>query len=503
MIGWLGDVLRLWWGLLYWNTRKSWFRLHGDRNRSPCQNASDSGKALETGCDAAQDWHQPARFRRVCPLLVDTPDGLRCAVDTRDVRPFWLRAAAHYAGAAAALYLAAVLGGFALLRTIGYPVSPLTLAWPPRWPQLRIARSQYFAEKARQALAAHRVNEAMLSLEIAFHNNPRNYSLGLELAQLMALGQPAVADRLFGLLMRDHPDQREQTAEAWYRFLLVQGRFEPATALVADRVVQDAARRPAWLHALFFLTGQSHDDQTLQNLVAQHAKALNPIDVALINSELLIRHGQGFKLIPGLTTELPASAGPFAPYYQVSRLTQLGRAGEALNLLDHYAADHRIADADAYRLRLDAMAALGRQDLLRQRLQQAPINARELEMLSLHLVRHPDAGVLDALAACLEKSPQPSDAATYSACTSYFIACGVAQDWTKFQAAAARLAQISGSRLPQLDSIEAFFRQKEPGRRVETILPSLPGLSVDAVYALYEHYGATAPGVGIRLNPAK
>ena len=85
MIGWLGDFLRFWWGLLYWNTRKGLFRLNRDQASCPCQNPSDSGRARETGCDAAHYWHQPARFRRVCPLLVETPDGLRCSVDTRDV----------------------------------------------------------------------------------------------------------------------------------------------------------------------------------------------------------------------------------------------------------------------------------------------------------------------------------------------------------------------------------------------------------------------------------
>ena len=58
----------------------------------------------------------------------------------------------------------------------------------------------------------------------------------------------------------------------------------------------------------------------------------------MINSELQIRHGQGLELLPGLTTELPPSAGPYALFFQVSRLDSLGRHAAALALLDRYSA---------------------------------------------------------------------------------------------------------------------------------------------------------------------
>ena len=154
--------MRFWWGLFYWNARKSFFRWGGNRARCPCQNPSDSGRALETACDAAQDWSAPARFRRVCPLLVDTPAGFRCSVDTRDVRPFWGRAAACCLGAAVGCGLAGALAVFAVLRLVGYPISPLAVIWPARWQELRLARSEYFVAKARRALDAQRVGEAIL-----------------------------------------------------------------------------------------------------------------------------------------------------------------------------------------------------------------------------------------------------------------------------------------------------------------------------------------------------
>jgi hypothetical protein len=499
VIGWLGDFLRFWWGLLYWNTRKSLFRLNRDRARSPCQNLSDSGRARETGCDAAHYWHQPARFRRVCPLLVETPDGLRCSVDTRDVRPFWRRAAAFYLSGAAALYLAVTLGIFGSLRLIGYPLSPLTLLWPPRWPELRVTRSEYFVAKAQRALDAHHVNEAILSLDIAFNNNPGNYDVGLQLAQLLSLGQPDLAERIFSLLMRDHAERRATTAEAWFKFLLVNGRFDHAATLASTLLLENQAQRPAWLHALFFVTRHTRDDGPLNELIAKHASNLEPIYVALINSELLIRHGDGLKLLPGLTSELPARAGSYGPYFQVSRLTALGRPDDALAMLNRYATTGRIAPADAFQLRLDALAALGRQDLLRQRLNQEPVNARELELVCVHLVRHPNAAVLAALAQCIQRSHLPVESSTYAAYSSYLVACGVAKDWDKMHAAAAMLKDISGARMVRLDAVEGFFQQNDPTWRLENILPTLPALSLNMIYALYDHYGDSPPTIAVKL----
>ncbi len=44
MSGWMGDLGRLTWGMLYWNLRKSIFRFRGGSS-APCQHPSDSGVA--------------------------------------------------------------------------------------------------------------------------------------------------------------------------------------------------------------------------------------------------------------------------------------------------------------------------------------------------------------------------------------------------------------------------------------------------------------------------
>lgn len=295
--------MRFWWGLLYWNARKSFFRLRGRRARCPCQNPSDSGRALETACDAAHNWSAPVRFRRVCPLLVDTPAGFRCSVDTQDVRTFWGRAAAYWLSAAAGIGLVGALGGFVVLRLVGYPISPLAVIWPARWHELRLAKSEYFVAKARHALDAQQVREAILSLAIAYQDNPRNYSAGIQFAQLTSIGQPEYADPIFVRLMRDFPDQRAVTSEVWFRCLLIHGHFSRVAELAAVRLLDDASQRPAWLNALFNATRLDGNDQPLRDLLERHAAGLEPIDIALINSELQMRQGRGLDLLPGLTAD--------------------------------------------------------------------------------------------------------------------------------------------------------------------------------------------------------
>ncbi len=499
--GWPGDLFRFWWGLLYWNTLKSWFRWRGGQTRCPCQNPSDSGRAMATACDAAQQWQNPARFHRVCPLLTRTADGLRCSVDTRNVRPFWARAGACYLAAAAGLCLAGALILFVVLRLAGYTVSPLAVVWPPRWNELRMARSEFFVSKARRALEAHQVGEAILSLEVAYRDNPGNYDAGFQLAQLTSLGRPEFADPVFAALMRDFPDRRAATSEAWFRCLLVHGSFSRLAGLAASRLVDDASRRPVWLHALFIATRHCGDDRPLKDLVDRQSARLEPIDVALINSELLIRQGRGLELLPGLNAELPPSAGAYAPFFQVSRLDELGRHAGALSLLNRYVAAGRIAEGDEFQLRLNILSALGRQDLLRMRLAQAPINARELELISIHLVRHPDPVTVAALGECLKRSSLPPGDPAYAGYTAFLFACGVANDWGHLHAAAGALMKMAETRPARFDAIEAFFRQRS-GARIEAILPLLPALSVDLMYALHDRYDERHPAETVPTAPA-
>ncbi|MBI2497405.1 MAG: hypothetical protein HYV75_05630 [Opitutae bacterium] len=254
MIGWIGDFFRFWWALFYWNIRKGWFRLSGaHRDDCPCQNQSDSGLAFESRCEPITQWHRPARFRRVCPLLKETPDGLRCSVEAEGVRPFWGRAAVYAGGALLALYLAGTLAAYVALRAANYEMGYLVVAWPPRWQELRGAQERLYAARAQTAIRQGNYQEAILSLEMVCQLNPRNYSAGLALAGLSQVAaRPNVAEHIYERLMRDVPEQRIATAQIWFRTLLARANYANIIPLAATMLSEDPEQRGAWLNALLF-----------------------------------------------------------------------------------------------------------------------------------------------------------------------------------------------------------------------------------------------------------
>ena len=185
MLGFVADIFRTFWGLFYWNLRKSAFRARRGRGRCPCQTPSDSGLAGETGCEPAHDYVKPARFQRVCPLLQPNAEGLlRCSVNTAQVRPFWGRFWLLYGGISLTLLLGSVGSVYGVMRLVGYPVTLRMIAWPPAWAEITLARSAYFLDRAREAQASGDIADAMLSLSLAYEYDPSNYDAGLLLARL-------------------------------------------------------------------------------------------------------------------------------------------------------------------------------------------------------------------------------------------------------------------------------------------------------------------------------
>lgn len=485
VIGWAGDFFRFWWSLFYWNIRKTVFRWRG--GRCPCQNPSDSGRALETACDACGPWHQPARFRRVCPLLVLTPAGLRCSADTKDVRPFWGRTLGFCGGGAAAVYLTAVLGVFAVLRGIGYPVRFAAVAWPPAWREIQAARAEYFYEKARQALAASRVNEALLALSYAYNLNPHNHQAGLLLARLWQTSQPVLSDRLYARLLHDDPGQAVPVAQEWYRALLARGDFPRIAQLVPAFLADDDAHAPVWLYAIFFATRRLGDPEPLQRLL-EKKPSLPPDLGRLVQIELWAETGRTRDAHNALLSLTPDTAYGF--YYQISELTALGFPDDALLALDRAAAV--LPQRERIALRMDTFAAKGWQSLVHNEVELvltgSPTPAA-VELLCTQLIRHPDAESLAALFRRLQQNPLPPSADAYQATLALFCAAGVNADWQDLQTARNMLRQMSGASFATLDVAEAYFRGRSAERRLGSVLPMLQPLELDVTYALFEHYG--------------
>ncbi|MDE3083780.1 MAG: hypothetical protein KGJ37_00995 [Verrucomicrobiota bacterium] len=489
MSGWLADFLRFIWGLLYWNARKSVFRWWG--GHCPCQNPSDSGHAYETACDACASWQNPARFRRVCPLLVETPDGLRCSAETKDVRPFWGRAFGFYGGGLAALWLTGALTVFAVMRGIGYPVSIVSVAWPPAWQQIRAARAEYFFQKARRSLDAGHVSEALLALPYAYTLNPRNYSAGLLLAQLWQIGQPVLSDRLYAKLLHEHPEQRATIAAAWYRALLARGDFAKITQLARDVLASQPSPAPDWLRALFFAARRTGDPAPLRTLLDKQ-RALTPALRNLIEIEILIEEGRTADAHAALL-RLNVDT-PYAAYYQVNELARLGFPSEAISELN--AKPGFFGAFDQAALRLDAFATQGWSSLVHneaENLLLAPANASVFELLAAQLIRHPDAELLAESFDKLEREPPANRDDAYRAALALFFAAGANKDWDHLRAARGLLRKNNNGSIAILDVTEAFFRGKSAHQHIESLLPMLQPLSPEVMYALFEHYGKNQP----------
>jgi hypothetical protein len=506
MPGWLADFFLFCWGLFYWNARKTFFRWRG--GHCPCQNPSDSGRALETTCDACLHWHQPVRFRRVCPLLVITPNGLRCSVNAKEVRPFWGRAAGFYSGALVASCLAAVLLVFVFLRGIGYPVRFTAVAWPPAWSEIRTARGEYFFQKALRALAGNRAREAGLAFRNAYECNPRDYRTGLMLARLLQVGQSAQADFVYAHLFQADPAHSALIAEQWYRGLLARGDFPEIAQVVPSFLARDAAHAQVWMHAMFFATRRLGDTKPLLQLLDQHYP-LAPGLRHLVEIEWLIETGRATearKALRALHVD-----GSYIAYYQASELTALGFPDDALAAVNDNASLLPWQDVSA--LRLDAFGAKGWASLVHNEVElvlSAPISTTSIELLCAHFIRHPDPGLFAELFERLQREPMPQTTATYQAVVALFCAAGVNGDWTNLQTARSGLRQIGLPSVNDLDQAEAFFHGQSDQQRIGNILPMfqpppfeiaegtkhdslsspvmLQPLALDVIYALFEHY---------------
>jgi len=509
MPGWLADFFLFCWGLFYWNARKTLFRWRG--GRCPCQNPSDSGRALETTCDACLHWHQPARFRRVCPLLVPTPNGLRCSANTKEVRPFWGRAFGFYGGVIVSAWLTAVLIVFILLRGIGYPVHFKSVAWLPARSarsEISMARGEYFFQMALRALAANRPKEAGLALRNAYECNPLDYRAGLMLAKLFQVGQPAQADFVYAHLLDDDPAQFALIAEQWYRGLLARGDFPEIAQIVPTLLTRDAAHAQVWMHAMLFATRRLGDTKPLLQMLAQDYP-LAPGLRHLVEIEMLIETGRTNEAHAALR-DLRVDTS-YAAYYQASELTALGFSDEALASINDHASLLPAQDVSA--LHLDTFAAKGWSSLVHNEVElvlSAPSTPASVELLCAYFIRHPNPKLFAELFEKLRHEPLPQTTATYQATIALFCAAGVNGDWPNLLVARNALRQIGLPSFGDLDQAEAFFRGSSNQQRIGNILPlfqpppfeiayatandhpsppvMLEPLALDVTYALFDHY---------------
>jgi hypothetical protein len=442
---------------------------------------------METACEASLSWHRQERFQRLCPLLKRNAAGeLRCSVNTPEVRPFWGRALLMAGGSLAAIYLIATLGYFTLQRVIGVPVSYVTIAYPPHWPRLDLARSQYFIQRADRALVAGQIGDAEKSLTVAYSLDPTNYAAGLKLALLYQHSQPSLSDDIYARLLHEHPVLRAGTATSWYQALLIRGDVATIIPLTITALAVDSAHEAAWTNALLFALRQAPMEK-LEKIAGSPELPAGPR--AILQLEITVRREPPDAARQALL--LASVRSPYFDYYRLSRLISLGFASEARTLLRTTAG---LSVRDYAALSLESMAALGWQSVLDgeiDRLLDSAPGPAACEILAVHLIRHPNRERLARLLANVARHPLPANDAGHSASMAILAAAGVNKDAALFKESASIVEKLAGGRFRARAAIEAFFFQPARGARIETILPALQPLSAELNYALLERFDLT------------
>ncbi len=431
-------------------------------------------------------WNEQIRFRRVCPLLVKTERGLRCSVDTANVRPFWGRALGYYGGTIAGIYLLSALGAFAFLRTVGYPVSVLHLLWPGSWHRVGEVRGWYFMNRAEKAFAAGQPGEGMLYLTNAYQFDPHNYHVAVVFAQKSQLNNPVISDQIYQRLLAEFPSERGTTAQLWFRALLARGDFAQIEGLAAEQILSGSPDAPVWMRALIFATRQTSNTAPLERI----RDAATPPAVPwqrLIECELLLgarQVEQARQILERRWDDAPA----YAWFYQVSSLIDLGDPYTGLDLLESYG--RALDDIARATLHLRAYASAGATNSLERYVDLIlanPLGAPGITLLSAHLIRFPSPPLLDRLYRKFIESRLPLTGENLGLYLSVYAAAGSARDVEKMSAISEMLRVESGGSAQILDVVQAFFLGETAHTRAAGLLSTLP-TPMEVHYALLEKF---------------
>ena len=392
---WLADLLRFAGAMFYWNLRKSAFAWRGRTGRCPCQNESDDSVPGRVRCDAMLHWHEPARFQKICPLLVATPDGWRCSVHASQVRPFWGRVIRWCALFMVGLYLSGTVVMFIGLRMVGHaPVSWLQVAWPGKWHEIRGVQSGHLFNKAIESFRQGRLAEAYLALSTARQRDPSNYDATLLLAQITMFQRSYFhSDDLFAALWREHPDNRLRTAVVYHDSLLALDRMGKLAESSIAMVKADPGRSAVWVQSALLAIRSMSQAEAVEFGRNQEAAllALAPHAVLLVRAELDLRTGGETRALTALRQRFDGPLNVFYTGYQIQRLAGLGAVNEAQQLLDQQGPsmgkfDHLLTQVTLSSLAGDRWAAHGDfRALLKE-----PLNELRVERLAGLLIKHPD-----------------------------------------------------------------------------------------------------------------
>lgn len=313
----IGDFLRYWWESLYWNLRKSRYVWSGRRGPAPCQHPSDSGRGGETACVACQPWRRAARFRHVCPLLVQRAGEWRCSVDAAEVRPFWVRAAGTWLATLGLGWMVLTLGAFVGLRSAGFTEIRYADFWSPHFvARYHAAQGSYYSAAARQSFEAGDFPRGVLSLSIAYARAPRRWEDGLLLGQLLArTRQYQAADQTFESLIGGFPERAEEFSSVWCDSLLLRGDSDRLLEVALRRVAADSPAAASWWRIVVHAIRREPETGRAERLLQRVASVAGERAREIVAVETALRAGDWPAAAPRLTSRGGASDAGVAQYW--------------------------------------------------------------------------------------------------------------------------------------------------------------------------------------------
>lgn len=450
---WGADTLRFVHAAFYWNWRKWKFRRRGATGGCPCQNPSDEAKLGLVRCDVVLLWNQPARFRPLCPLLVHTPEGWRCSVPAKEVRPFWGRAFGIVGLTLVGLYAVLSFSVFATLRWGNdLPIRYTDLAWPGHWNRVRIAQSNRLFVQAIAAFQRGELNKAFLALTSARERYPANYDAGIFIAQIsMFQGSYAFADGLFEQLQREEPSHAYRTAVVYHDTLLMLQRYERLAEHALAMARNDPGHAALWVRSLLFALRAGNFSATFLPAQRERISELAPHAQLLIAAEGEIAANQTLAAKGRLGR---AFTGPLNPFYmeaQVERLSSLGDRRTAQALLDAYGPllgefRHLLAQL---RLELGNADDFGARATFRGLLAVARTRD-ELAFLVTALIESPHADYYRQLAAHLRERPELLAQADGPSMWVAALLCGARDEAVEWK----KLGYQPGSPYPAIEQLD-------------------------------------------------
>ena len=330
---WLGDLIRTPSSAIYWNFRKWNFVRRGRRGQCPCHDPSDSGAAGRTQCVAVGSWNNPAHFRKVCPLLVQTDHGWCCSVDSSQVRPFWGRLFAGGAALSVGIYLLGTFVTLAVMHRVGYrQLHYADVFWPGNWNRFQAVQANYYRAEGKNALQSQDYRTAFMAFATVMEIDP-DYDSGMTLAVLAAYsGSYGYSDNVFATLLRSYPAQADHTAIIYQDQLVSTLRLRRLADLCLERLATPDKNESVWIRLLLFAAEHGRFTAELKkNNAARFAKLPRGAQ-AILDIYALIDAKKTAQALAHLQSILPAD-GVF--YYEraITAMVDLGAAPQAVQSL--------------------------------------------------------------------------------------------------------------------------------------------------------------------------